>query len=439
MSVYTKQHRIAKIAKRYRSEPLTLLHHYIDQEWLRMAFRSLNKKSSPGIDEQTVEDYEEKLDENLESLLERAKSGRYRAPAVRGSEIPKPGSQEKRPIGVPTTEDKVLQKAVVMVLEPVYELEFYDFSFGFRPGRSQHQALEYLWKGLMDNNIHWVIDLDIRKFFDTMKHETLRELVRIRVRDGVILRLIGKWLKAGVLRDGSISYRDEGTPQGGTISPLLSNIYLHEVLDRWYVEQVWPRLKGRSIIIRYADDAVIGFEDREDGERVMKALQNQFEKYGLRLHPEKTRLIYFARPRCGSRKEGERKRGTFDFLGFTHYWARSYKGNWIVRRKTSKKKFAEKMKKMNEWCRRSRHQPLNLQHEKLCQKLKGHYAYYGITGNSMSLQKYQLQVTRIWKKWLCRRSWRGKKLTWEKFNQMLKVHYPLPPPKVVHSIYAAKP
>ncbi len=446
MDVYTKRQRIAKIAKQKRAEPLTLLHHYIDEAWLRVAFHELHKESAPGVDAQTVREYEPDLENKLKSLLDRAKSGTYKAPPVRRVEIPKPGSKETRPIGIPTTEDKILQKAVQMVLEPVYEQEFYEFSFGFRTGKSQHQGLEYLWKKIMDNNIQWVIDLDIRKFFDTVKHEVLRQLLSIRVRDGVITRLIGKWLRAGVLKDGSIEYLDEGTPQGGVISPLLSNIYLHEAIDKWYAEQVRIELKGRSFMIRYADDAILGFENKEEAEKVLMALKKRLEEYGLTLHPEKTRLLYFGKPKNGdlnrNKKEDEDeerlKPGSFDFLGFTHYWGKSFKGNWVVKRKTAGKKFREKLLKMNEWCRANRHLSMKVQYESLCRKLKGHYAYYGITGNIMSLQRYHREVTLIWRKWLRRRSWKGANLNWDRFGELIEKHYPLSPVKVVQSVYAQR-
>jgi group II intron reverse transcriptase/maturase len=317
-----------------------------------------------------------------------------------------------------------------MVLEPIYELEFYPFSFGFRKGKSTHQALEYLWQEIMGKNVQWIIDLDIRKFFDTVKHDILRKLFCKRVRDGVIVRLIGKWLKAGVLKDGSVQYSDEGTPQGGIISPMLSNIYLHELLDKWYAEVVLKRIRERSIIVRYADDAILGFENKETAEKVLEALKKRFAKFGLELHPEKTRLIYIGKPKPGSGMEP----GSFDFLGFTHFWGKSFKGNWVIKRKTASKKFREKLIKMNEWCRNNRHIPVKEQHKKLTQKLKGHYGYYGITGNMKGLQRFLNQVRRIWKKWLCRRSWRGNRLNWERFQQMLN-EYPLPPATVVHSIY----
>ena len=448
LPVSTKQQRIAEIARHKRGEPLTLLHHYIDEEWLRSAYSQLRKESAPGIDGQTVLEYGQDLANNVKSLLKRAKIGTYRAPAVRRAMIPKPGKKkESRPLGIPTMEDKVLQKAVLMLLEPIYELEFYEFSYGFRKGKSQHQALDYLWQGIMGRNIQWIIDLDIRKFFDTVKHEILRKLLHNRVRDGVITRIIGKWLKAGVLEDGSIHYSDEGTPQGGIVSPLLSNIYLHEAMDKWFVEVVQPRLRGRSLIVRFADDVILGFENKAEADKVLLALTRRFERYGLELHPEKTRLVYFGKPGkpgesvdSGEDEDENRKgsrRRSFDFLGFTHYWGKSLRGYWVVKRKTSSKKFREKLATMNEWCKKHRHFPINYQYGKLCQKLKGHYAYYGITGNMRGMQRYLDKVKRIWKKWLCRRSWKNR-LNWEKFNELMTQRCPLPPARVVHSIYAKR-
>lgn len=440
LPVSTKQQRIAKIAQQKRGEALTLLHHYIDEGWLRAAFSQLRKESAPGVDAQTVREYRLNLEGNLKSLLKRAKTGAYKAPPVRRVKIPKAGNEkEYRPLGIPTTEDKVLQKAVQMVLEPIYECEFYEFSHGFRRGKSAHQGLEYLWQGIMGENIQWILDLDIRSFFDTVKHETLRKLLHKRVRDGVITRLIGKWLKAGVLEDGSIHYRDEGTPQGGIISPILSNIYLHEALDKWYVQVVQPRLQGRSLMVRFADDAILGFETKAEAEKVLSALTKRFEKFGMELHPAKTKLVYFGKPGKSSSNDNDAdgkgpKPGSFDFLGFTHHWGRSKKGYWVVKRKTAGKKFREKLRIMNRWCRQHRHYPIDFQYEKLCQKIKGHYAYYGITGNMRGLQRYRNEVRRIWKKWLCRRSWK-KRLNWERFNQFTTQHCPLPPAKVVHSIY----
>ena len=367
----------------------------MDLEWFYEAYRRTRKDGAVGVDEQTAEQYEQELESNLRSLLERAKSGSYKAPPVRRVHIPKGNSKtEKRPIGIPCFEDKVLQRAVVMVLEPLYEQDFLDCSYGFRPRRSAHGALEALWRGVMDSGGGWIIDLDIRKFFDTMSPAHLREILKRRVRDGVLLRLIGKWLKAGVWEHGNISYPELGSPQGGVISPILSNVYLHEVLDTWFTEQVTPRLKGRASLVRFADDAVVILTNERDARRVMEVLPKRFTKYGLTVHPEKTQMIRLTRPSSGNDGRGQ----TFSFLGFTHYWGRSRKGNWVVKRKTEKSRFSRALKAVSEWCRYNRHQSLREQHETLRSKLQGHYNYYGITGNMRALQRFLHEVRRIWQK-----------------------------------------
>jgi RNA-directed DNA polymerase len=410
------------------------LAHHIDLGWLHEAYERTRKDGAVGVDEQTAEGYARELVANLKSLLERAKSGTYKAPPVRRVHIPKGSSgKETRPIGVPTFEDKVLQRAVQMVLEPLYEQEFLDCSFGFRPKRSAHDALQVLWEHLMELGGGWIIDLDIRKFFDTMSHAHLRGILKRRVRDGVLLRLIGKWLKAGVWEKGSVSYPEQGTPQGGVISPMLSNIYLHEVLDQWFVEVVRPRLRGEAYLVRYADDAVLVFSDERDAQRVMGVLPKRFGKYGLTVHPEKTRLIRFGKPGVSTERKGS---SSFNFLGFTHYWGRSRKGSWVVKRKTEKSRFSRALKAVSEWCKRNRHVPVKEQHKVLRRKLLGHYSYYGITGNARSLGNFRYQVWRVWRKWLNRRS-RGNHMSWEKFY-LLRGRYPLPPVRVVHSVYAAK-
>jgi RNA-directed DNA polymerase len=433
MNVSTKQQRIAELAKHSPELSFTSLNHYLDLDWLKEAYRRLRKDSAPGCDAQTVEDYGERLDANLQSLLDRAKSGRYVAPPVRRAHIPKGTGQETRPIGVPTTEDKLLQRAVAMLLEPIYEQDFLDCSYGFRSGRSAHGALEDLWRQSMDLGVQWILDVDISKFFDTLDHAQLRQLLQHRVRDGVITRLVGKWLNAGVLEQGAVHYPEQGTPQGGSISPLLSNLYLHYVLDLWFATEVPPRMKGRTFMTRFADDVVMGFECPEDAERVLRVLQKRFAKYGLTLHPDKTRLVAFGRP---NRPEAERP-GTFDFLGFTHYWGRSRKGKWVIKRKTARTRFNRGLKHLSEWCRSNRHRPVAEQHAKLRQKLTGHFAYYGITGNGLWLQKFVEAVKKIWQKWLSRRS-RGAPMPWVRFQHLLR-RYPLPPARVVHSIYVAKP
>ena len=326
--VSTKQQQIAELAKQDPQMGLFSLAHHIDLRWLYEAYLRVRIDAATGVDGQTAADYSAHLGDNLRSLLERAKSGTYRAPPVRRVHIPKGTGGDTRPIGIPTFEDKILQRAVVMVLEAVYEQDFRDCSYGFRPGRSAHQALATLWQQTMKTGGGWIVEVDIRKFFDTLDHTHLRELLRRRVRDGVLLRLIDKWLKAGVLEDGGLTFPDQGSPQGGVISPLLANVYLHYVLDLWFEQEVQPRLKGRAFLIRYADDFVMGFTNEEDARRVLEVVPKRFGKYGLTLHPEKTRLVPFRSPassECGGSAMGS-SAGTFDLLGFTHFWGRSRRG-----------------------------------------------------------------------------------------------------------------
>jgi len=407
----------------------TTLAHHIDVEFLTEAYRRTRKDAATGVDDQTADEYAANLEENLRSLRDRLHSGRYRAPPVLRVHLPK-GDGRTRPIGIPTFEDKVLQRAVSMVLEAVYEQEFLDCSYGFRPGRSAHDALETLWQGLMDMGGGWVVEVDIQGFFDTLDHGHLRRFLDRRVRDGVLRRAIDKWLKAGVLEHGSVTYPELGTPQGGVASPLLANVYLHEVLDVWFERDVKPRLSGRAFAIRYADDAVLVFSSEQDARRVLDVLPKRFGKYGLTLHPEKTRLVEFQRP---SRRTGGGRSETFDLLGFTHYWGKSWKGGWVVRRKTMRSRFSRAMKAIAQWCRLHRHDTIDEQHRSLKRKLQGHYAYYGITGNARSLGRFAHEVPRVWRKWLGRRSQRAK-MTWERFLRLLQ-RYPLPPPRVVHSAY----
>ena len=313
MNVLNIQQRIAKVAEERPEACFTALNHYMDIDWMKEACRRLRKASAPGVDGQSVASYGENLESNLLDLIDRIKSGRYVAPPVRRVHIPKGDGRETRPIGVPTVEDKLVQRAVVMLLEPIYEQDFLDCSFGFRPRRSAHQALESLWKQSMDNRVAWVLDVDIKSFFDTLDHAKLRAIIGRRVGDGVVRRLIGKWLKAGVMEQGCLSEVEEGTPQGGVISPMLSNIFLHEVLDTWFAEVVKPRLKGRAFLIRYADDFVIGFEREDDARRVLDVLPKRFEKYGLKLHPTKTRLVAFSpRPQRAGTSDKEEESTSFD-------------------------------------------------------------------------------------------------------------------------------
>ena len=417
---------------------LTSLSLHMDIEWLREAFQRTRKDGAKGIDGQSAQDYAENLEANLQSLLDRAKAGdRYKAPPVRRTHIPK-GNGETRPLGIPTFEDKVLQRAVVMLLEPLYEQDFLDCSYGFRPGKSAHQALDETWKQLMSMGGGWVLDADIKGYFDAIDHACLREILSHRMRDGVVKRLTGKWLNAGVWEQGSITHPESGTPQGGVISPMLANIYLHEVLDVWFEKVVKPRLQGRAFLVRFADDFIMGFEWLEDAQRVRDVLPKRFQKHGLTLHLEKTRLVDFRMPR-NRKGPGEGGPGSFDFLGFTHHWGMSMKGSRIIKRKTAKSRFSRAIKRMGQWMRTVRHLSVREQHRTLCRKLTGHFNYYGITGNSKSLVRFRWEVEGLWWKWLSRRSYRAR-LTWEAMKRVL-ARYPLPPPKATHSIlrHAANP
>jgi group II intron reverse transcriptase/maturase len=404
---------------------LTTLAHHIDEEWLREAYRRTRKDGATGIDGQTAEEYAKNLEGNLRSLLGRAKTGMYRAPPVRRVHIPK-GKGETRPLGIPTFEDKVLQRAVVMVLEAVYEQDFLDCSYGFRPGRSAHQALDALHDAATWIAGGWMVELDIRKYFDSIDRERLRDVLRQRVRDGVILRLIGKWLNAGVMEAGALQRSEAGTPQGGVISPLLANIFLHEVLDVWFHQEVLPRLRGRALLVRYADDAVMLFEHEEDARRVMAVLPKRFGKYGLTLHPDKTRLVPFKRPdRARSRRDdddGPDGPATFDFLGFTVHWGKSLAGKWVVKERTAKDRFRRVLVDLTEWCKRNRHAPLGQQQRVLNAKLRGHYGYFGRIGNRARLWAFHWRAIRAWKRWLGRRSQRA--LTWTRMYRLLE-RFPL--------------
>jgi RNA-directed DNA polymerase len=406
----------------------TTLAHQIDEELLREAYRLTRKDGAEGIDGQTGKAYAEHLDANLRDLHERLRSRRYVAPPVRRVRIPKASGGE-RPIGIPTFEDKIVQRAVAMLLAAIYERDFYRFSYGFRPGRGAHRALRALREGCMALGGGWIVDADIRGFFDSVDHGLLRQFLRRRIRDGGILRLIGKWLNAGVLDHGELFHPETGTPQGGVISPLLANIYLHAVLDEWFAQVVQPRLGGRSFLIRFADDFVIVCASERDAHRVLEVLPKRLAKYGLTLHPEKTRLIRFRQPEAANQQaEGN---GTLQFLGFTHHWTRSRRGYWVIKRRTARKALHRAMRDITAWCRNHRHLTLKAQHHRLCLKLRGHYGYYGIKGNYHLLEVLYEHTKMAWVKWLNRRG--GKKhFGWKAFTQ-LEVELPLPMPKIIHA------
>jgi len=436
-NVSTKLERIAKLARQMPQAGLTPLAHHIDVDWLREAYRLTRKTGAVGIDGQTATEYAVNLEDNLQSLLNRAKSGDgYRAPPVRRVHIPKGDGKKTRPLGIPSFEDKVLQRAVAMVLMAVYEQDFLDCSYGFRPGRSPHDALRAVWKQTMDLGDCWVLEADIEDFFGSVERNQLRQVLSQRIRDGVLLRLIGKWLNAGVMEEGCLYHPETGVPQGGVISPILSNIFLHQVLDLWFERTVKPRLGGVAHLTRFADDFVMVFKSERDARRVQAVLSKRFAKYGLRLHPGKTRLMRFRPPTSLEPTDSTRQRDrSFDLLGFTFYWGLSRKKTWVVKQKTRKSSLSKALRRISLWCRVNKHEPVREQQRALAAKLRGHYSYYGITGNFPALNRFALQVRRRWHYWLARRSNRG--MPWDRMHVILKV-FPLPAPRVVHSVYKSR-
>jgi len=414
---------------------LSLAHH-IDLEFLGEAFRRTRKDGATGVDGQTAEEYEERLEENLRSLLDRFKSGQYHAPPVRRTYIPKGDGKEQRPIGIPTFEDKVLQRAVSMVLEAVYEQDFHTCSHGYRPNRSARTALMDLRQELMAMGGGWILEVDIKGFFDSISHSRLRVILDQRVRDGVLRRVIDKWLAAGVLEGTEWSHPDAGTPQGGVISPLLANIYLHEAVDGWFESDVRPRLRGRAFMVRYADDLLMVFTSETDARRVMDVLPKRLGKYGLTLHPTKTRLFEF-RPPAGRKQPPQLGSRSFEFLGFTHYWDRARRGSWVVKHKTAVSRFSRALKRLARWLRAHRHERVAWQHQQLVRKLRGHDNYYGVFGNGAALSRLRHEVLRIWRKWLDRRSAKAR-MTWERFARVVMARFPLPDPVITHRRWSGR-
>ena len=435
VDISTKLERIAKMARDAPGKAITTLSHHIDTAWLREAHRRTRKDGARGVDGQSASEYAEHLEENLQRLLDQAKSGSYRAPPVRRVYIPKDG-KEMRPLGIPTFEDKVLQRAVAMLLEAVYEQDFLGCSYGFRRGRSAHQALDAVRTAVVPMAGGWVVEIDIRKFFDSVARPVLLDVLRQRVRDGVVLRLIAKWLKAGVMEDGVVTTPDTGTPQGGVISPILANILLHEVLDTWFEREVRPRLRGRGTLVRYADDALMVFEREVDAHAVLRVLPKRFARYALTLHPDKTRLIAFERPDRPSRQwrgtgSGPSRPETFDFLGFTIYWGKSLAGKWVLKERTAKSRLRRTLQAITSWCRLHLHDAVAEQQRVLAQKLRGHYGYFGRRGNFDRLWVIFDRTRKIWRRWLSRRSQKGK-LTWGCMVGLLERN-PLPRPRPPHA------
>ncbi len=383
----------------------------------------------------TVEEYGRDLQGNLERLHERVHSGQYWPKPVRRTYIPK-ADGGMRGLGVPALEDKIVQGAVAEVLNAIYEADFYGFSYGFRPGRSPHGALESLRQGLMTRRVNWVLDVDIQGFFDSIDHEWILKMVAHRIADKRVLRLIRRWLKAGILESGEWVAVDAGTPQGAGISPLLANVVLHYIFDMWVREWRQKRAKGQVIVCRYADDIVIGAESKEEAWRLLEALRERLAKFGLTLNEGKTQVIEFGRQGARKRAQaGLSRQRTFNFLGFTHYWGRTKKGKIVVKRKTEATRMTRKLKELRAELRRRWHEPIREQYTWLCQVLRGHYRYYGVIFNGRSLSRFLYVVHRMWFKAMKRRT-RKNRLNWQKFNQLLAM-YPLPKPRIHQSWYGA--
>jgi group II intron reverse transcriptase/maturase len=397
---------------------------------LERAYRGIRKEAAVGVDGVTKEEYGQELEHNLRDLHERMKSKRYRHQPILRVHIPKDDGTTS-PIGIAALEDKVVQRAVAEVLEAVYEQDFLDCSYGFRRGRSAHDAVRAIDRVVGEGEARWILETDVAAFFDSIDRKMLMKMLRIRIADGSLLRLVGKCLHVGVLDGEEYSEPDEGTAQGSSLSPLLGNIYLHYVLDLWFEREVRPRLRGSAELIRFADDLVIGFEHQEDARRVMEVLPKRMRRYGLTLHPDKTRLLRFGPP--DRRQQGGKGPATFDFLGFCFYWRRDRRGRWRMWCKTRHARRRRALRSIAGWCRRYRHLSVAVQHDALRRRIQGHFNYYGVNGNFRQLKLFVEEVRRIWLKWLRRRSQRTR-LTWERYVELL-ARFPLPRPRILVQIW----
>lgn len=424
--------RVMERARRNPRERQLSLAHLIDVDALRRSYNRIRKKAAVGIDGVSKEEYGRNLEVNLQELHGRLKAMKYRHQPIRRVHIAKDRNRT-RPIGVSATEDKIVQGALTEILEAIYEQDFLDCSHGFRPGRNPHDALRALNRAVRAGKGNVILECDVVSFFDSVDRPALREMLQERIADKSFMRLVGKCLHVGVLDGETFSRPDEGTVQGSIISPILGNIYLHNVLDKWFEEEVKPRLKGESELIRYCDDFLICFEQMEDAKKVMGVLGKRLGRYNLKLHPDKTRLIMFQRPKLN--QKGGKGPGTFDFLGFTVYWRRNHKGaGWHISWKTRKARMSRAKRTLNDYCRRHRHEPVKVQHKALVSRLRGHFNYFGVNDNTDCLCVLHTEAIHIWHKWLNRRSQRAKK-NWERFNDLLK-DFPLPEPKVYVDLWS---
>jgi len=419
---------LLKVVERAKREPEGKFHslaHLITEDALKRAFQRIRRDAAMGVDGLTKEQYEAQgLEENIKDLHQRMKAGEYRHQPIRRVNIPKEDGKT-RPIGISTVEDKIVQGALREVLGAIYEQDFMDCSYGFRPGRKAHDALRAVDRMAHGGDANWLLEADITGYFDSIDRKKLMEWLQLRVADGALLRLIGKCLHVGVLDGEKYTTPDEGTAQGSSLSPLLGNIYLHYVLDQWLEVEVKPRLKGGATLVRYADDFIIGFRRRDDAEQVLGELHQRMKDYGLTLHPDKTRLVAFGRPTNGNQGG---KPDTFDFLGFTLHWRRTREGRWTVACRTRRARLGRAIRAVYDWCRSHRHLEVREQHAALVRRIEGHFNYFGVNGNTASLGRLTHWAARAWQKWLNRRSQRAR-MTWKRFQTLLKV-YPLPVPCV---------
>jgi len=424
--------RVRQMARRERKQRFTaLLHHIYDVERLRVAYLSIKKNAAAGVDGQTWQHYGEALEANLQDLSHRLKRGAYRARPVRRVYIPKVGKPgELRPLGVPALEDKIVQRATVEVLNAIYEQDFLGFSYGFRPGRSPHQALDALAVGIGTRKVNWVLDADIRRFYDTLDHGWLVKFVEHRVADRRVVRLIQKWLKAGVLEEGKRIHTEVGAVQGGSVSPLLSNLYLHYGFDLWAHQWRQKRAHGDVIVVRFADDFVVGFEYRHEAEQFLAELRERFAKFGLELHPDKTRIIEFGRyAERDRRTRGDGKPETFNFLGFTHSCGKTRKGHFTVLRQTMRQRWQAKLRALKGELWQRMHKPVAEQGAYLRSVLLGHFRYYGVPMNSPALGAFRMAVGFLWRTVLRRRS-QGSHLPWHRMERLIAQRFP--PARVCH-------
>jgi group II intron reverse transcriptase/maturase len=432
--------KLALIAQRAREDShcrFTSLAHLLGAGFLKKCYYELGRDRASGIDNVTWKEYGEHLDEHLKELVARMKAKRYKPLPAKRVYIPK-DEHAKRPLGLPSLEDKIVQKGIAHIMEAIYEADFLDCSYGFRPGRDCHQALDAVDKTIMTKPVNHVIDADIKGYFDNVSHEWLIKFLEVRIGDPSFLLLIGRFLKAGYVDGRQFVATDRGTPQGGNLSPILSNVFLHYVLDLWFEKRVKPQAKGRCYLVRYADDFLCMVQNKEDAEHIKRELQERFAKFDLELHPEKTVVMSFGRYESENAKRQNRQANTFDFLGFTHFCGKSRGGKFIVGRKTGAKKFRKKCKEMNIWLKAIRNMVATKDWwPTLVAKLRGHYQYYGVSGNMASLRRYYATTLRLVRKWLNRRSQRGA-LGWKRFMEYLK-HYPLPTPRIMHNLYTLRP